>query len=772
MLRYALYPLLLSLTLGLLDACLASTPEYECSLEDDIDCPAGFVCLNDVKKCAQACVSSRDCPGASDGCVDSACQLWVAACDSQTPCLDDAWFCNASGVCQKYPASVNCSNAVMDGDEADVDCGGSVCQACVAGKACVLARDCVSSICIGDMCQASCTDNVRDGDEADIDCGGSCPTDCADGQVCASDDDCTSAVCVGQICQPPSCLDGTQNADETCTDAGGSCPDNCADGQGCLLGDDCTSRVCADQICQSPTCSDRTQNQSELGIDCGSVACATGCPDDSPCQVREDCTSRVCTNLVCVPASCDDGVRNRTETDIDCGGVECPPCRVGQACSVAGDCDSRVCSVGACGEAYPIAAASGYNHSCALLTSGQVKCWGYNLRGQLGLGDTQNRGDTPSELGDNLPAVLLGNGRTAVAVAAGGEHTCALLDDGQVKCWGSNARGQLGQGDTQARGDNPSEMGDNLPAVELGTGRTASAVSAGSHHTCVLLDAGEVKCWGNNGTGELGLGDTSSRGDGPGEMGDNLPAVSLGTDRIAIAITANGDPGNYTGHSCALLDTHQVRCWGYNNTGQLGLGDTQSRGDGPGEMGDSLPVVSLGTGRTALSLSAGTFHTCVILDSAQVKCWGFNIVGQLGLGDTQTRGDGAGEMGDSLPVVSLGSSVLASAVSMETYHSCALLNTGDAKCWGSNGVGQLGLGNTQTRGDGPGEMGDSLPAVFLGTGLAASSVSTGGGFSCALAQGQVKCWGGNAYGQLGVGDTAGRGDEPGEMGDALLSVDF
>ncbi|MBN1611251.1 MAG: hypothetical protein JW940_31755, partial [Polyangiaceae bacterium] len=136
-------------------------------------------------------------------------------------------------------------------------------------------------------------------------------------------------------------------------------------------------------------------------------------------------------------------------------------------------------------------------------------------------------GDQPGEMGDNLPAVDLGTGRSAVAITAGGGHTCALLDDGSARCWGSNGYGRLGLGDTEDRGGQPGEMGDNLPAVDLGTGRSAVAIVAGSHHTCALLDGGSLSCWGYNFVGQLGLGATEDRGDQPGEMGDNLYAVLL-----------------------------------------------------------------------------------------------------------------------------------------------------------------------------------------------------------------------------------------------------
>jgi len=291
--------------------------------------------------------------------------------------------------------------------------------------------------------------------------------------------------------------------------------------------------------------------------------------------------------------------------------------------------------------------AAGLGHTCARFDDGSVKCWGANDEGQLGLGGTLRRGDGPGEMGANLPAVDLGPGRTALQIAVGGNQTCARLDDGSVKCWGRNGFGQLGLGDPLPRGDGPGEMGASLPAVDLGPGRTALEVAAGLGHTCARLDDGSVKCWGGNFAGQLGLGDTQQRGDGPGEMGASLPAVDLGPGRTALQVTMGQV------HTCARLDDGSVKCWGGNDSGQLGLGDTQQRGDGPGEMGASLPVVNLGPGRTALQVTAGGFYTCARLDDGSVKCWGQNNDGQLGLGDMQPRGSGPGEMGAALPVVQL-----------------------------------------------------------------------------------------------------------------------
>jgi alpha-tubulin suppressor-like RCC1 family protein len=399
----------------------------------------------------------------------------------------------------------------------------------------------------------------------------------------------------------------------------------------------------------------------------------------------------------------------------------------------------------------PVGFAAG-EHICVLSSSGHVKCWGDNGWGQLGLGfGSGYLGASPGEMGAFLPTLDLDG--AAEAVAAGPNHTCALLTSGAVKCWGFNAYGQLGLGDTDDRGDDPGEMGSNLPVVDLAGTATAVAVGAGA--SCALLVGGEIKCWGWNSSGQLGLGDTLNRGDAPGEMGVALPAVDVGGIAAAIAVGGN--------HTCALLTTGVVKCWGDNTLGQLGLGDTEDRGDQPGEMGAALPAVDLDG--TAIAISAGSAHTCALLSSGAVKCWGANGNGNLGLGDRFNRGDEPGEMGENLPAADLGE--VATAVSAGENHTCALLASGAVKCWGRNWAGQLGLGDNTIHGDETGEMGANLlPADLDGRALA---VVAGSGRSCALlTTGLVKCWGWGA----GLGTADYPGDAPDEMGGNLPPVDL
>ena len=492
--------------------------------------------------------------------------------------------------------------------------------------------------------------------------------------------------------------------------------------------------------------------------------------EDCDGQVNEEGASCVCGDgYVSTGEECDDG--NASSTDGCTTLCKLPKCgdgfaqpALGEACDDGNTVSGDGCSSTCLKEGAVVAVASGDYHACALLDDGRVKCWGWNVRGQLGLGDKLDRGDAANEMGNNLPAVSLGTGKTAIAISAGVLHTCALLSGGSVKCWGKNEFGQLGIGDTSDRGDDPNEMGDNLPEVNLGTAKTAVAVRASENHTCALLTGGSVKCWGSPYGG--GLGDLLKRGDDPNEMGDNLPAVNLGTGKTAVAIETGA------GHTCALLNDGSIKCWGGNSFGELGLGDTNDRGTAPNQMGDNLPAVNLGTGKTATAISVGSLSSCALLSGGSVKCWGWNSVGELGLGDTNPRGDGPGEMGDNLPAVDLGAGKTVVAVSVGDGHACAVLNGGGIKCWGFGSAGALGLGlgDVNNRGDSPNEMGDSLPLVNLGTGLLPAAVSAGESTCVLFSNTRVKCWGYNGNGQLGLGDVISRGWLPAHMGDNLPFV--
>ena len=427
----------------------------------------------------------------------------------------------------------------------------------------------------------------------------------------------------------------------------------------------------------------------------------------------------------------------------------------------------------------PLVAVNG-NHSCARTYLGQLKCWGENNYGQLGLGDFVNRGSVTGSMGSNLSSVALPTGRYPIFIALGYWHTCVILDDNSIRCWGNNNYGQLGLGTGQSTvGGAASDMGDNLAAVDLGAGFTPVSLSLGYAHSCAMSNQGAVKCWGENQEGQLGLGDTATRGLQTSDMGTNLAAVYLGGHK-AVQISAA------TSNTCAILDNQTLKCWGNNFYGQLGLGDIINRGDTANSM-TALPSIDLGTGEVPVTVSAGGAFTCVLLQSGNVKCWGRNQSGILGCnwcqdsdGNTGLCSDaafsvalpgygiGPNQMGDALPYVDLGTGVSATGLVSSNSSICATLQDGGLKCWGDNTYGQLGQGDTVDRGLVDGSMGDALAAVSLGTGLTINAVTSGNLHSCVLfTNSQFKCWGGNQFGELGLGDSNNRGDEPGEMGDNL-----
>ncbi|NVB42012.1 hypothetical protein G6O69_29570 [Pseudenhygromyxa sp. WMMC2535] len=364
-------------------------------------------------------------------------------------------------------------------------------------------------------------------------------------------------------------------------------------------------------------------------------------------------------------------------------------------------------------------------HSCALIDGGRVRCWGQNDNGQLGLGHTSNIGNSklPSDAGDLLlPA-------PPTAISLGGDHTCALFDDGDVGCWGRNYWGQLGNGGSGNYGDN--ETLANLEGLGLSS---VIDVQLGNFHTCALLDDGTVTCWGWNIYGQLGYGNFSQL---------TSPGGSLSLGGKAVKLAAGAD------HTCALLENHDVRCWGNNVYGQLGLGDI-----GNNELPTDADPVSLGLppDTEVVDLELGGNHTCALLSDGSVMCWGDNTHGQLGLGHTNDIGDD--ELPSDVNPVSLPDTV--EQLALGAYHTCALLTGGKVMCWGRNDYGQLGLGHTNNIGD------DELPTDggFVNLGGSTIAIAAGDRHTCALLENHdVRCWGRNLWGQLGLGHHNDIGDD-------------
>jgi len=289
---------------------------------------------------------------------------------------------------------------------------------------------------------------------------------------------------------------------------------------------------------------------------------------------------------------------------------------------------------------------AGINHTCAVTTGGAVKCWGYNVVGELGDGTTTQ---------SNTPVDVVGLGSGVASVSAGGNHTCAVTIGGAAKCWGYNGFGELGDGTTTQ---------SSTPVDVVGLGSSVASVSAGGNHTCAVTIGGAVKCWGDNSSGELGDGTTTYSATPVDVVGLGLASVSDGYQ-----------------NTCAVTTSGAAKCWGNNVSAELGDGTTTN---------SSTPVDVVGLGSGVATVSAG-YHSCAVTTAGAAKCWGNNVSAELGDGTTTYSSTPVG-------VVGLGSGV--ATVSAGYHHTCAVTTGGAAKCWGDNLDGALGDG-TNTESDTP-----------------------------------------------------------------------
>jgi alpha-tubulin suppressor-like RCC1 family protein/serine/threonine protein kinase len=281
---------------------------------------------------------------------------------------------------------------------------------------------------------------------------------------------------------------------------------------------------------------------------------------------------------------------------------------------------------------------AGASHTCAA-TEGQVLCWGWNPRGQVGDGTVAVNRPTPT-------IVLGGDGGAfnAISIACGGLHSCAVSSTGTLWCWGDNEHGQIGDGTVLVR---------LSPVAIASVAGVMSAVSAGSGHTCGITKTGSLKCWGQNNYGQLGQGSTSSYLLTP----TDVPGIA---DLVALSLGA--------WHTCAVTMDGKLYCWGLNDFGQLGLPAANAA---CGTVGSSSPCIMSPT-QVAIGVSGiatGHYHTCAIVHGGSVSCWGYNAYGQLG-DLSVTRRDTMTSVAvppDSLAVISLWDSSRTGKVSRGSF---------------------------------------------------------------------------------------------------------
>ena len=348
-----------------------------------------------------------------------------------------------------------------------------------------------------------------------------------------------------------------------------------------------------------------------------------------------------------------------------------------------------------------------------------LSAWGNNANGELGNGSTTN---------SNIPAAVTSSGvlagKTVVATSVGGDHSLALCSDGTLAAWGSNASGQLGNGN-----NSDSNVPVNVTSSGVLVGKTVVAISAGSSQSYALCSDGTVSAWGYGGLGELGNGNSTD---------SNIPAVVTNTGVLAgktvVAISAGSD------HCLALCSDGSLATWGFNALGELGNGNNTS---------SNVPVTVANNGvlagKSVAAISAGSDHSMALCTDGTLVAWGWNYRGQLGIGNTT-------DSNVPVPVTTGGvlSGKTVAAISAGGYHSLALCSDSTLVTWGYNNSGQLGNGSNST---------STVPiaTTTFGELFGKTVVAISGGWYHSLAvcsDGTLAAWGINSLGELGNGNNS------------------
>jgi alpha-tubulin suppressor-like RCC1 family protein len=417
-----------------------------------------------------------------------------------------------------------------------------------------------------------------------------------------------------------------------------------------------------------------------------------------------------------------------------CGGGSSPASDAGQDSGVDGGTDAAT-DAGTDTDTVPgdeaVWVSAGSFHTCAVIEGGYVKCWGAETFGEFGYGYYEGPPDGVDYAKPwTLPFVDVGG--PVAQIDAGGYHTCALLTDGTARCWGYNSLGQLGvnTGESMTIGENDVPA-DHAP-IDFGGLKVRQISAAVGNFTCALLEDGTLQCFGDNQYGQTGSG-----------------TIDLGSPAVGVCTGV--------AHSCGVLENGDVYCWGAGAGGVLGYGDTDN-------VYSPLTTGPVDVGGAATQIACGSGHTCALLDTGDVECWGNGEYGALGYGNTDNVGDD--EVPADVGPVDVDAKV--TQVTAGSHHTCVIIEGGDVKCWGQGAGGQLGYGNADSVGvtNVPADVGT------VDVGEPVVRIEAGQGDNCVLTTfSTVRCWGTNYVGELGYGTSdpyIGNDETPASMGDVPL----
>ena len=637
-----------SYSIGACSSCSNHTCNIYC--RSDSECDDGNSNTLDTCRSAGTCYARCDHASCTSTCSTN------ADCDDGNPLtVNTCYYNGCANVCNSYYCSVACSYDVECEDDNELttdtcenpDTCDAQCVNRLSCAACAMDSECNDdNAATLDWCS-----NAGTCDAACEHCTPACVSDaeCDDGNPETQDTCNTSAGCSATCentltCSVPcsqdsDCNDGHYDTRDTCINSG-TCAAACSN-EPCTVA--CLNHAACDD--GNSFTSDECVNPSTCDAACTNTACTAACSADAECDDGNPATTDVCYNAGTCAASCGAptsglsvsvGVQFACALRVD-GTAQC--WGNGEACDLGdGNCANSAVPVNVMNVTAGAHIAAGAVHACALQTDDSVWCWGFNMSNQCGVPSS-----IPYWLFEPENAFTLSG---AAALEGGSNHTCALMDNGTMKCWGG-------------------DYGSDTP-VDVAGISGATALAAGDSYDCALINDGTVQCWGYNTYGQLGNG-TYASSTVPVPVTGLSDAVDIDTSHQTLGLDA-------TAHTCAALSGGGVQCWGGNSFGQLG----------DGSYATSTVPVSVSGVSTAVGVCTGNTHSCALLADGTAMCWGGNSQGELGNGTTTSS---------NTPVAVSGLTGAAD-ISCGYSMSCALMIGGGIKCWGNYDFGHLGDGDT------------------------------------------------------------------------------